>query len=474
MLVEAPEREAVPGALRRLGAVLLISCYELGHQPLGIALPLGFLERAGYLPEALDISVERFDPERVARARFVGISVPMHTALRLGVRCAAEIRRLNPAAHICLYGLYASLNADYLLRHVADSVIGGELEETLVALVQDLDARGAGAVAGVARREQPATPILRRLPFALPSRAGLAPLKKYAGLERDGARELVGYVEASRGCLHMCLHCPIPPVYGGRFFVVPKEIVLEDVRRLVRSGATHITFGDPDFLNGPGHSLAIVRAMRREFPRLTFDFTAKVEHILERRGIFPELGTLGCAFVVSAVESLSDTVLANLEKGHTRADVFEALRITREAGIALRPTWVPFTPWTALADYLELFEFVRTERLIDQVDPVQYTIRLLVPPGSALLDRRAIKPHLGSLDQASFMYRWTHPDPRMDDLHQAVSRAVERAAESGEDPRGTFEAVRVLAYAAAGTEPPPAIPLPEGSRAPRLTEPWFC
>jgi len=471
------ERESGAGALREPGAILLISCYELGHQPLGIASPLGFLERAGYRPAALDISVERFDPEKAARACFVGIAVPMHTALRLGVRVAARIRQLNPTCHICLYGLYAWLNADYLLDHVADSVIGGEVEEALVALVQDIEAGGAGDVEGVARRGRPARPLLERLSFPLPSRAGLPPLGKYARLERDGGREPVGYVEASRGCLHMCLHCPIPPLYGGRFFVVPKETVLEDIRRLVRSGATHITFGDPDFLNGPGHSLAVLRAMHREFPALTFDFTAKVEHILERRALFSELKALGCLFMISAVESLSDAVLANLEKGHTRADLFEALPIVRDAGIAFRPTWVAFTPWTTLEDYLEMLGFVEAERLVDHVDPVQYTIRLLVPPGSALLDRPRIGPFLGALDQASFMYPWTHPDPRMDDLHRTVSGLVEQATRENEDPAVTFNRVWAQARAlASGRELSgvPAVPDPDRRRPPRLTEPWYC
>jgi len=275
----------------------------------------------------------------------------------------------------------------------------------------------------------------------------------------------------------MCLHCPIPPVYGGRFFVIPHEIVLEDIRRLVRSGATHITFGDPDFLNGPGHSLNVLRAMHQEFPELTFDFTAKVEHILERRSLFPEFGALGCLFMISAVESLSGTVLANLEKGHTRADVFEALRIVRDAGFALRPTWVPFTPWTTLEDYLDMLDFVESEDLVGHVDLVQFTIRLLVPPGSALLDRPAIRPFLGPLDQASFMYRWAHPDPRLDDLQKAVSAAVEQAVKSGEDPHITFQRVRDLAYAAAGRQPVPSVSLPArrgGSRPPRLSESWFC
>src|SRR6266508_6677645 len=316
------------------GSILLVSCYELGHQPLAVASPLACLERAGFAPEAIDISVEPFDTSKAARARLVAISVPMHTALRLGVRVATLVRQINPTCHICFYGLYASLNADYLLAHCGDSVIGGEYESALLALVESREAGRADPLEGVQQRGQAAAPVLQRLPFAVPSRGALPGLEKYAHLDKGGRKELVGYVEASRGCLHLCLHCPIPPIYGGRFFVVPQAIVLDDIRRLARDGATHITFGDPDFLNGPGHSLSIVRAMRAEFPSLTFDFTAKVEHILERAGLFPELNRLGCVFMVSAVESLSDTVLANLEKGHTRADVARALQIVRAAGIA--------------------------------------------------------------------------------------------------------------------------------------------
>jgi radical SAM superfamily enzyme YgiQ (UPF0313 family) len=453
--------------------ILLVSCYELGHQPLALASPLAFLERAGHAAEALDISVEPFDAAKTAHARFVAISVPMHTALRLGVRVAEQIRRVNPGCHICFYGLYASLNADYLLEHWGDSAIGGEYESALVALVELVEAGRPGPVDGVHLRGHSAKPVLQRLAFASPSRRALPGLKKYAHLDKDGQKELVGYVEASRGCLHLCLHCPIPPVYGGRFFVVPQEIVLDDIRQLARDGATHITFGDPDFLNGPGHSLAVVRAMHAELPSLTFDFTAKVEHILERAELFPELRQLGCVFMISAVESLSEKVLANLEKGHTRADVSRALEVVRDAGIAFRPTWVAFTPWTTLEDYLEMLEFVEREGLIDHVDPVQFTLRLLVPPGSALLTREAITPYLGALDQAGFIHRWTHPDPRMDVLQHEASRLVETAG--GGDPAATFYRLKALARATASRseEPIPAL-APDRRRPPRLTEPWFC
>jgi radical SAM superfamily enzyme YgiQ (UPF0313 family) len=459
--------------MRAPGAVLLISCYELGHQPLGAALPLAFLERAGFAPDAVDIAVDSFAVDKVARARFVGISVPMHTALRLGVRVAERVREINPAAVICFYGLYAALNADYLLKHGADFCIGGECETPLVGLVEALERGRPGDVEGVIRRGSGARPFLQRLPFALPVRAALPPLERYARLEHKGERRVVGYVEASRGCLHLCTHCPIPPVYGGRFFVVPPEVVLEDVRRQVRAGASHITFGDPDFLNGPGHSLKVVRALHAEYPTLTYDFTAKVEHILERRTLFPELGASGCLFMISAVESLSDTVLTVLEKHHTRAEVTQALEIVRAAGITFRPTWVAFTPWTTLDDYLEVLDFVEEHGLIDHVDPVQYSIRLLVPPGSYLLDRPAMKRYLGPLDQASFSYRWNHPDPRMDRLQKEVSAMVEADAKAEEDPAVTFYRVKALA---AGRRPADVVcPLSRDRvRAPRLSEPWFC
>jgi radical SAM superfamily enzyme YgiQ (UPF0313 family) len=476
-LATAEDSTQFAGTLRRPGAILLIACYELGHQPLGIASPLGFLVQAGFAPEAMDISVERFDAEKVARARFIGIGVPMHTALRLGVRVAERIRDLNPSCHICCYGLYASLNAEYLLAHGADSVIGGEFEAPLVALIESLEAGDMAEVEGVSRRGHSAGPFLKRLAFRVPIRDGLPPLEKYAHLERDGIRSRVGYVEASRGCKHHCLHCPIPPVYGGRFFAVGQEVVLQDIRRLVQSGAAHITFGDPDFLNGPSHSSRVTRAMHAEFPALTFDFTVKIEHILKHRALFPEFAELGCVFVVSAVESLSDTVLVNLEKGHTRADVFEALAVMRQAGIALRPSLVSFTPWTTLEDYLDVLDVVAREGLIDHVDAVQYAIRLLIPPGSLLLERPAIRPFLGALDQAAFTYQWSHPDRRMDELHRAVTQLVEEASKADEDPRVTFQRVHALAYAARDGRQPAAVacqvPL-ERRRPPRLTEAWFC
>jgi radical SAM superfamily enzyme YgiQ (UPF0313 family) len=457
--------------------VLLVSCYELGHQPAGIVSPAGFLAKAGLTVEGMDVSVEGFDAEKAARAAFVGISVPMHTALRLGVKVGEAIRKLNPACHVCFFGLYASLNADYLLSTVADSVIGGEFESALAELATQVS-RGLPIDApGVATKQRNATPIIARVERAAPDRRVVAPLDRYARLDYQNELRLTGYVEATRGCLHRCTHCPIPPVYDGRFFAAPIPSVVDDIRGLAAAGARHITFGDPDFLNGPTHSIRIARTMHEELPDLTFDFTAKVEHLIKHAELMPEFARLGCIFVVSAVESLSDTVLSHLDKGHTREDITRALEILRAAGIAMRPSFVAFTPWTTIDDYVDVLDWVEEQGMIDSVDPVQFGIRLLVPPGSLLLKNPVTAAAFGRLNQDLFSYEWVHPDPGMDRLHADVTRTVEEAAQTAEDAVDTFYKIRELAYAdldrfrvARWVNRPE----PYRLKPPRLTEAWFC
>ncbi len=454
-----------------MARVVLISTYELGHQPFGLASPAAWLRQAGAEVLCFDTAVQPLERAAVAGAALVGVYVPMHTATRLAADMLPELRALAPAALIVCYGLYAPLNAAYLQARGADLCLGGEFEAELVASYERLAGDG-----GPGARPGPASLVsLDRLAFVAPERAGLPGLAAYASLVTPAGPRVAGYTEASRGCKHLCRHCPIVPVYGGRFRVVPREVVLEDVRRQVAAGARHISFGDPDFFNGPGHAMPLVRALHAEHPELTYDVTIKVEHLLDHAELLPELAATGCALVTSAVEALDDGILARLDKGHTRADVARAAALLREAGLALNATFVAFTPWTTRAVYRAFLATIAELGLIESVSPVQYTIRLLIPAGSRLLELDDVRALVGPFDEAALVYPWAHPDPAMDRLQRAAMRLAQGSGPRGESRQQFYRRLVALVDEHLGAGPPVALEhlLPRPP-IPYMSEPWYC
>jgi hypothetical protein len=251
--------------------------------------------------------------------------------------------------------------------------------------------------------------------------------------------------------------------------------VLGDIRAQVAAGAQHITFGDPDFLNGPTHARRIVEALAREWPGLTFDVVIKIEHILRHRELMPVLRDSGCLFVTSAVESVDDHVLERLEKGHTRADFEHAAAWLREIGLPLVPTFVAFTPWTTMATYVDMLDAIEQLDLVDHVAPVQLAIRLLIPNGSRLLELPEIRARIGGFDPRQLAHTWTHADPVVDALQREVMALVGTRPAM---PRATvFDAVRGLLRERTGMASapfPPQSPRVDRAAVPYLDEPWYC
>ena len=437
--------------------VALISTYELGRQPFGLASPAAWLERRGHEVLCVDTSRERFPLDAVAEADLAAFYLPMHTATRLAVPL---IQKIRGRTHICCYGLYAPMNAEFLRSQGVDTILGGEFEQALADLADGL---GNPQV-------RPAI-SLDRLRFITPNRSQLPVLDSYAKLQIYGLSKQVGYTEASRGCKHLCRHCPVVPVYNGVFRIVDRDTVLADVRQQVAAGAEHITFGDPDFFNGPGHALAVVNGLHAEFPWLTYDVTIKIEHLLNHRDLLPVLKTTGCLFVVSAVESIDYRVLEILQKGHTRADFVEAVRLTRAAGLTLAPTFVTFTPWTTWRGYRELLESLVDLDLVENVSPIQLAIRLLIPAGSLLLETPETRKIVGAFNPSEFAYEWRHEDPSLDRLCSDIQRLVQAEERRKSSRREIFAGIWELAHDAAL---PVDFHLAARSTIPYLNEPWYC
>jgi radical SAM superfamily enzyme YgiQ (UPF0313 family) len=390
----------------------------------------------------------------VTTADLIAFYLPMHTATRLAMPVIDRVRTINPAATICAFGLYAPLNEPLLRQRGVTIVLGPEAEDDLARL-----ANGIGA------STQAPLHAIPRLQYIQPDRAGLPALDRYASLQMpDGSHKIVGATDATRGCKHRCRHCPIVPVYDGQFRAVPVEVVIADIRAQVAQGATHISFGDPDFFNGPAHARRIIEALHRDFPYLTYDAIIKVEHLLAHRGLLPLLVATGCLFVTSAVESVDDEVLAKLEKGHTRADFIAAAGLCRDAVLTLVPTFVAFTPWTTIDGYIDLLRVVSELDLVGHVAPVQWGIRLLVTSESRLLELPEIRSVIGPFDATSLTFPWVHPDPRVDALqHQVMALAGVKAARSREQ---IFETVCELAQV--------NLFLPSRAAIPYMNEPWYC
>ena len=545
--------------------VVLVSPYELGRQPFGVAEAAAWLRDAGFPVRCIDLSRDRLDPEALRDAGLVAVHLAMHTAGRIAAAAFSRLRELAPRARFAVFGLYAPVNEAYFRELGAGAVLGGEVEPALVAYARECrdgsgglqypvpagarteqsgrggrsetkaarppdDSRtrvaasdrsggengspatttvairpkrgseprsgctessqsrhraghreggasheddGIGPASGPNRREAGRGTIhLEKIAFLVPDRSGLPPLDRYARLELPGGGErVVGFAEASRGCKHLCRHCPIVPVYDGRFRVVPRDVVLADIRQQAAAGAEHISFGDPDFFNGPTHALRIVEGMHAEHPHLTFDATIKIEHLLRHRSVLPRLRDAGCLFITSAVEAVDDEILARLRKNHTAADFEEATALMRSARIALAPTFVAFTPWTTLAGYRDLLERIAALRLVASVPPVQLSIRLLIPDGSRLLELPEIRDLVDPFDRSMLGYPWRHPDPRVDELQARIGALVESG--SGGSREETFAAAWRLVHAALGAPAPP-LPRALGEPIPHHSEPWYC
>jgi radical SAM superfamily enzyme YgiQ (UPF0313 family) len=523
--------------------IVLISTYELGRQPFGVVSPAAWLRRAGHEVACLDLTRESLDEGTVRAAELIGIYLPMHTATRLAAKLIPTLRELNAGAHLCCYGLYAPMNAEYLRGLGVGTILGGEFEAELVKLagrvqgLKPLPASGEMSdlkVRPTKQDEMPdrqdemverelhsikladvneshqstscrdgaqrAAPLhdradvaiahdgesrereaqvekeisLERLEFLVPDRGGMPGIEKYAHLVLpDGSHRVVGSTEASRGCKHLCRHCPIVPVYDGVFRIVQRDVVMADVRQQVEAGARHISFGDPDFFNGILHAKELMKEFHREFPDVTYDVTIKIEHLRKHEKELAALRESGCLFVISAVEAVDDGILARLDKGHTRGDFVYVARKFRELGMTLHPTFVAFTPWTTLDGYLDLLQVIVAEELVENVAPVQLGIRLLIPEGSRLLELSETRELVGAFDAESLVYPWRHTDARVDRLSEAVQAIAADADAKKMSRPEAFARIWRAAHAAAGVDVP-ELKLGAGRAVPFLSEPWYC
>ncbi|MFB4212861.1 RCCLKC-tail radical SAM protein [Shouchella sp. 1P09AA] len=411
--------------------ILLVSSFEGGFQPSTIATAATPLIKDGHDVQVLDTYVEGIVESKFEGKDLIAISIPLFDAVHAGVELSKKAAEINPTAHVTFFGQHATINARRFTGKYSHSSVTGEWEKPLRLLAQHLEGNYEGDIPGLVTAEHiinetHIAPCMDRKSFDLPSRSILPSLHKYPQKQINhllGSDQVVGSTEIARGCHHRCLYCSVFAAYGGKVLLIPEDIVINDVRNLVEDGMTHLTFVDADFFNAKYHGIKIIRALNKEFPNLTYDFTTRVDHILENKETLVELRNLGVKFITSALEFPSEQVLDEVAKETSVTDIEDAIWYLKDIGIKLNPTFIMFNPWTSLDDLTHFRSFVDKNDLNQYIDPIQYETRLYLYKGSPLLNQQSIKNL--DLTEHEFHFDWKHPNQEVDELYYEMLTPAE-------------------------------------------------
>ena len=375
--------------------ILLLSFYDLGKQPKIISELYKKLDNGSNQIDIVDYSIEEKNLT-LDNYDVLGIYASMHTASVLAEQYLRDRKLPNK---LFVFGLYANVFSEmFSIFQSIHSFDSDELESLLeVQLNPNYSFK-----------------------HSVPDRTILPSITDYSHIV-DGSNNLIaGSVETTYGCKHECTHCPVPIEFKGMFKTFGTEKIITDVTNQVEEGAKHISFNDPDFFNGPKHALKILQLLNEKHPSITYDSTIKVEHILKYPDYFQELKNLNMLFVISAFETTNDHVLNILQKNHSFNDLNKAVELSLENKIDIRPTWMPFSPWTEQNDLISIIKLIENYKLRETVDPIQLTIKLLVPKNSLILKRPEMKEYLLDYDPSSFSYAWKYKFPNIDNIQNEL------------------------------------------------------
>lgn len=413
-----------------MSSSILVSIFEGGYQPINALTGLAALHDAGHDTDFLDAYVDGYDIKKLSQYDTIILPVPLYDSLNSAIQLCKELKAAGCKAETVMFGQYATINAPYLSGRYADHVVSGEWEVPLVSLM-NRKAGGTEPVVNVYSHgsttpEQAVQMLKLRGTMAKPLRNMAPNLTKYPQphlVTLMGTEKVVGGIELTRGCHHKCTYCSVYSAYDGKVLLGDVDQILLDVDVLVEQGMEHMTFIDAEFFNATRRSFDALNRIHKRHPSLTFDFTTRVDHILENRDRLTELRDQGVRVITSALEFPKNEVLKQVCKEVDVEDLKEAVRLVQEAGITLNPTFIMFNPWVTLEDFPRFHDFLVETNMENLVDPVQFETRLHLYKGSPLLKNDTVRAL--RMEEQEFHFDWFHPDERVDDLFRASVTPVE-------------------------------------------------
>ena len=363
-------------------------------QPLGTLYVASSLMRAGHEVRFLDGAFLSHQAilEEVARfrPRLVGIYATAFGWPK-AVRTAADIKDRLPEAFVCAGGPYPIAEQDRCLAQVRgfDAAVTGEAERTVVEMAERLGrGQSLDGVRGVVFRgggeikvNPPRPPLssLDDLPF--PARELLGDKGFYLPPPAMYRRKPVAVVLTSRGCNRRCIFCfqmDKERKTGIRYRSV--ENVLQEIELCLRQGYREIKFIDDTFAEDRERAMRLAREIKRRRLDFTWFCSACVDQV--DRELLLAFREAGCWAILFGVESGVQKNLTAIRKGTSLAQVRDAVRWAKEAGLKVQTTFVFGIPGETYQEAVMTIEFAC------EIAPDMASFHAITPfPGTYLYDR---------------------------------------------------------------------------------------
>ncbi len=307
---------------------------------LGLGYLAAVLEKNQYEVDVIDcqalrISYNEFRHEISKRQPdLVGI-----TSITLTYKSALQIAKITKEVHpncvTVLGGCHATFWDEKALQECPslDVVVRKEGEYTLLELVQRLEAgKSFHDVLGTTCRKEgkiiknPDRPYIENLD-ELPY-----PARHLWPLERLRKIEDVFYLTTSRGCTFWCEFCGAVRMFGRKYRMRSPKNVVDEIEYLNKTyGATQFTFCDDAFTVDQSRTEELCEEIINRNLKIMWNCGTRVDMVTKE--LLLKMKEAGCVSVWFGVESGSQEILDEMQKGISTEQTIRAVNWVRELGL---------------------------------------------------------------------------------------------------------------------------------------------
>lgn len=365
--------------------------------PLGMSYLASYLREHGQEVHLLDFEHEATSMGRRTMNRLVDMACDLEPDV-IGFTAWADcmpfisefLNRFSQRAPDCitvLGGPLPSVAPAETLEVVpmVDYVVVGEGERVLLELLQHVEKGKSPDIEGVCHRKggslfyRPQTMYLDIETLPLPAYDLLPPLTDYTKDE-----PVVLTMAASRGCIYNCTFCSSKMMWG-KYRCRSVDSVIEEVALYVREyGDIFIDFLDDIFTAHPQWVKTFCRRLQQENPDAKWSCITRIDRV--NRELLTHLKEAGCRIIFYGVDSGTQRILNQINKGYKVEDVITAMKMSLEFGFSIENTFIINFPAETKQEMMKTLELART--LLDM--GVEEAVVFILTP----------HPHLSVLDSS--------------------------------------------------------------------------